>query len=636
MNHSAAPLLALKSDEDSRPRTSLVLQVVRAPEEQRVLVVDDDDDARAEAAAALRAVGFCVDEAANGLDALKIFRDRRPHFALLEVMMPFMDGFSTCRAMRELPGGNDASIVMMTDLDDLESLQFGYDAGATDFITKPINAMLLQHRVKYMLRSAELLDQLRRSERKIAHLAYHDALTGLPNRRALERYMERLMRASARTGPRGALFVIDLDGFKRVNDTFGHKAGDELICEVARRVVDCFGIDVDAEDQGDGAGGTFLARLGGDEFVFVDPTAKGPEEATAVAGNMLAAIGSVFDLRGHEIVITASIGISMVADAAGDIEALIQGADAAMYDAKAHDRNNARLYSKALSDKARGQLELETALRHALARDEFEVCYQPKIDVATGAITGAEALLRWHSPELGLVSPQDFIPVAEETGLILPIGRWVLEQVCLQAQRWHEDPETRGLRIAANVSARQFRDPSFLASVKEVLADTGLDPRGLDLEITEGTLMNDTKVARDVLRDLKRLGVWLSLDDFGTGFSSLGYLRRFPFDTLKVDRSFVKDVLTDEGCQAITSAVIAMAQKLRLQVVAEGVESKEQLGYLKSLGCDEVQGFYFSPAIAPADFGAYSRGRIATRELRQPRLMAADGRRSAIPAMRPR
>ncbi len=629
---SAAELVDPPTEEEvaSGSRISCLVGAARSADEARVLVVDDDEEARTKVACALREVGFIVVEAANGLDALKAFQSHRPHVALLEVMTPFLDGFSTCRAMRDLPGGQDASIVMMTDSDDIESLQFGYDAGATDFLTKPVNEILLQHRMKYMLRTAEVVDQLRRSERKIAHLAYHDALTGLPNRRSLERYMDRL--GTDRSA--GAIFLIDLDGFKRVNDTFGHSAGDELICEVGRRVTGCFHIDIDAEDGSVlGERSAFLARLGGDEFVFVDPTVMCADAACLVAARMLAAIGDVFDLRGHEIVITASIGMALVADAHGSVEELIQRADAAMYDAKAHDRNNARFYSRALSDEARARLEMEGSLRSALAQNQLEVFYQPKIDTVTHAVTGAEALLRWRLPDGTMISPADFIPVAEETGLIIAIGRWVLEQACTQVRAWEQEPAMQGLRIAVNVSARQFREPRFVDELRELLATTGLSPGCLELEITEGTLMNDTKLAREVLSELKTLGVWLALDDFGTGYSSLGYLRRFPFDTLKVDRSFVRDVLTDEGCAAITAAVVAMAQRLHLDVVAEGVETEAQLEHLRVIGCGEVQGFLFCPAIPADEFRRWVSGRISRRETVWPRRMPAVGRNSAIPPL---
>ena len=629
--NAVAELADLPTEEaSSDSRIVCLAGAARSADEARVLIVDDDEEARTKVARALREVGFLVEEAANGLDALKAFQMHRPHVALLEVMTPFLDGFSTCRAMRDLPGGQDASIVMMTDSDDIESLQFGYDAGATDFLTKPVNETLLQHRMKYMLRTAEVVDQLRRSERKIAHLAYHDALTGLPNRRSLERYMDRLVELGTDRSA-GAIFLIDLDGFKRVNDTFGHSAGDELICEVGRRVADCFHIDIDAEDLGERS--AFLARLGGDEFVFVDPTVSCADDACGVASRMLAAIGDVFDLRGHEIVITASIGMALVADVHGSVEELIQRADAAMYDAKAHDRNNARFYSRALSDEARARLEMEGSLRSALAQNQLEVFYQPKIDTVTHAVTGAEALLRWRLPDGTMISPAEFIPVAEETGLIIAIGRWVLEQACTQVRAWQDEPNMQGLRIAVNVSARQFREPHFVDELRDLLGTIGLDPGCLELEITEGTLMNDTKLAREVLSELKTLGVWLALDDFGTGYSSLGYLRRFPFDTLKVDRSFVRDVLTDEGCAAITAAVVAMAQRLHLDVVAEGVETEAQLEHLRVIGCGEVQGFLFCPAVPAAEFRRWVAGRIRRREPARPRRMPPAGRNSAIPPM---
>ncbi len=541
----------------------------------RVLIVDDDDDARTSAAQALRASGFDVEEVTNGLDALKAFTANRPHIALLEVMTPFLDGYSMCRAMRDLPGGEEVSIVMMTDLDDIESLRFGYDAGATDFITKPVNPMILQHRMRYMLRATELMDELRGSQRKIAHIADHDALTGLPNRRALEKYMKQLTQ-SGLDPTVGAVFLLDLDGFKRVNDTFGHTAGDELICAVGRRMVDSLGIQP-FRPRPSIAGlplERILARLGGDEFVFIDPHVGSQADAVLLANRILESVGDGFDVRGHQVAVTASVGIALLSDVGPNIERLIQCADAAMYDAKAHDRNNARFYSHVLSEQAREHLDLENALRHPAILSQLELFYQPKVDLKTLKVVGAEALLRWRHPERGIVSPVDFIPIAEETGLIVGIGRWVLHKACQQLREWQDIPALRSLRIAINVSARQLRDPRFVEDIRRTIAETGIDPRALEIEITEGTLMNDTKSAKGLLSELKTLGVWLALDDFGTGYSALGYLRQFPFDTLKVDRSFVSDLLEDDGCAAITSAIVAMANRLRLKVVAEGVENE--------------------------------------------------------------
>jgi len=605
---------------------------VPAPE-ARVLVVEADDEVRRAVAEPLRAAGVLVDEAANGLDALKIFQRSRPHIALLDVMTPFVDGFSTCRAMRDLPGGRDACIVLMTDLDDMESLQFGYDAGATDFVTKPINPVVLQHRIKFMLRSVETVDQLRTSERKILHLAHHDALTGLPNRRSLSRYMDRLLRRPPPAANAGALFLVDLDGFKRVNDTFGHTAGDELISEVGRRLAARFHVDSTFDFVASEEPRPMLARLGGDEFVYVDPNVRSTTEAEAVATAILATVGCVFDLRGHEIVLTASVGVALVDDTGGDVDTLVQRADAAMYDAKAHDRNNARFYSRELGDEARARLEMESALRHALPDGELEVYYQPKVDTLSRRVIGAEALLRWNSATLGRVPPDRFIGLAEETGLIVGIGRWVLRNACAEARRWHELSGMRGMRIAVNVAARQFRDPRFLEDLRAVLDETGLDPNALELEITEGTVMNDTKYALDVLAELKAMGVWLALDDFGTGYSSLGYLRRFPFDTLKIDRSFVRDALSDTSAGAITAAVVAMAQKLHLHVVAEGVETEEQLDYLRTLGCDSIQGYFFSRPLPAPELLVWMHGRLEERELAAPRPMPPQGRTSAIPPL---
>ena len=277
-----------------------------------------------------------------------------------------------------------------------------------------------------------------------------------------------------------------------------------------------------------------LARLGGDEFVFVDMDFDGRDAAADVGARILEAIGRPYELRGHEIVMTGSVGIPLLADGGMSVDALVQAADAAMYDAKAHDRNNARFYTRELHDKARAQLDVENALRRALANGELELFYQPKVDARTGRLAGAEALLRWRHPQRGMVSPAEFIPVAEETGLIVPIGAWVIREACRQAALWQRDPHLRGMRVAVNVAARQFRDPRLYATVRSALDESGLDSYGLEIEITEGTLMNDTKVGRALLDDFKALGIWIALDDFGTGYSSLGYLRRFPIDTLKI------------------------------------------------------------------------------------------------------
>lgn len=627
MNAVVAPV-SRRFNAPARRESMSFEAVVAAP---RVLLVDDDDGARTEAATALRAIGCTVVEASNGLDGLKAFETTRPHIAFLEVMTPFVDGFSTCRAMRDLVGGADVAIVMMTDMDDVESLRFGYEAGATDFIIKPMNSMVLQHRVRFMFRAIAAAQQNRAHELKIAHLAYHDALTGLPNRRTLSEYMQKLVVEVPR---RGAVFVLDLDGFKRVNDTLGHSAGDELICEVGRRVLAAFGLETSAWKRGSRPDGQLLVRLGGDEFVFVDPRVDTAAAAQAIGERILSAIGTVFELNGHEVLVTASIGIALVGEVEGGVDELLQCADTAMYDAKAHDRNNAKFYSRALSDKTRQQVDTESALRHALADNQFVLYYQPKMSLLTNEVVGVEALLRWRHPTRGIVAPGEFIGTAEETGLIVPIGIWAFGEVCRQAKRWSERADLKGVRIAVNVSARQFRSPTFLAQVEQELLVSGVDARLIEMEITEGVLLEDTKGVRVVLDGLKRLGLQIALDDFGTGYSALGYLRQFPFDTLKIDRSFITDLLTDEGSAAITSAVVALANRLRLNVVAEGVEVAGQAEQLRRLGCDEAQGYLYSPALPPEELAAWASGRVRRLDVEEGPRRISFPRGSAIPSLR--
>ena len=307
-----------------------------------------------------------------------------------------------------------------------------------------------------------------------------------------------------------------------------------------------------------------------------------------------------------------------------------------MYDAKAHDRNNARFYSRELSEKARQQIATESALRQAIAADQLVLYYQPKISLVTDEVVGVEALLRWRHPTRGIVAPGEFIGTAEETGLIIPIGIWAFGEVCRQAKQWNDRDDLRGMRIAVNVSARQFRSPTFLAQVEHEIVLSGVDPHLIEMEITEGVLLEDTKGVRVILDGLKRLGLHIALDDFGTGYSALGYLRQFPFDCLKIDRSFITDLLVDEGCAAITSAVVALANRLRLNVVAEGVEEQGQAEHLRRLGCDEAQGYLYSPAIPAVDLATWASGRVRNVADTEAVRRVSFARGSAVPAMRTR
>ena len=421
----------------------------------------------------------------------------------------------------------------------------------------------------------------------MAHQANHDALTGLPNRSLLVDRVEQALALARRTGRHVAVLFLDLDGFKFVNDSFGHSFGDALLCSVAARL----GILGRESDT--------LARLGGDEFVILLPNLAHAEDAAHVASKVVDAFAAPFSQGGRDLHLSASIGISVFPHDGDTCDSLLQHADVAMYRAKANGRNGFESYSTEMGVQAQERMELEAALRLAVERHQLELHYQPQVDRHHGRIVGVEALLRWHHPELGLVPPVRFIALAEETGLILPIGEWVLRTACAQAKAWHSAGWTT-LSMAVNMSAKQFQQQDVPSLVRDVLRDTGLPAHCLELELTESALMHHTDAAVATMRKLKNLGVRLALDDFGTGYSSLSYLKRFPIDVLKIDQSFTFDVTSDEGAASITRAIIAMARSLNMSTVAEGVETIEQLQFLGQLGCDVMQGYHIGRPL-PAD-----------------------------------
>jgi diguanylate cyclase (GGDEF)-like protein len=431
----------------------------------------------------------------------------------------------------------------------------------------------------------------RQTEEKLRVVATHDPLTALPNRTLLhERLSHALAKAQRHDRQLAALF-IGLDRFKSINDTLGHEAGDALLQDAARRLYDCLR-ETDT-----------MARQGGDEFVVLMDELGDREPIARVSQRILDAVGRPFTLDGRDLHISASIGISVYPD---DGRTLLRNADIAMHRAKEKGGNSYQYYSAQLDNHSVERLALESGLRRALERDELSLHYQPKVNIASGQISGMEALLRWQHPELGAVSPARFIPIAEETGLIVPIGAWVLKTACAQTREW----QRRGVRrfaVAVNLSPRQFAADNLLDDIRSALAESGLAPQDLEVEITESMVMNNPDQAIDVLRQVKALGVSVAIDDFGIGYSSLAYLKRFPIDTVKVDRSFVEDIPADENSMAIAQAVIAMAHNLRLKVVAEGVESEGQLSFLRGEGCDDIQGFYFCEARAASAIAAMMR-----------------------------
>lgn len=433
------------------------------------------------------------------------------------------------------------------------------------------------------------ISALKESEARFEHLAHHDPLTGLPNRLLLHARMEHAVTRASRTRSQFAVLFLDLDRFKTVNDSFGHPVGDLLLQEVARRLTGC----VRADDT--------VARLGGDEFTILLEDLQDPGSATRTATKILETLGEPFDLDRREVFTSCSIGISLYPDDGADATTLLRNADSAMYKAKEARSKSFHLFTEDISHLARERLEIESGLRRALERDEFVLHYQPQVSLLDGRVVGAEALIRWLHPEKGLIPPGRFIPLAEENGLIEPIGEWVLKSACAENRRW-QDAGMASFRVAINVSGRQITNGDLGKLVKDTLDSTGLDPRSLELEITESVFMDQAEVSIQALETLKKLGVSLAIDDFGAGYSSLSYLKRFPIDRLKIDRAFIQEISSNTHDEAIAHAVVTLGHSLQLTVIAEGVETTEQLESLRAQGCDEVQGFLFSRPLPAEQF----------------------------------
>jgi diguanylate cyclase len=430
--------------------------------------------------------------------------------------------------------------------------------------------------------------RLEQANAELQHQATHDALTGLPNRVL---YLDRLEREIARNERDGGLFavlVVDLDRFKVINDTLGHAAGDHLLVEISRRLSKTVrGVDT-------------VARTGGDEFLVLIAGIHQAADVSVIASKLVAELDKPVVVSGTEVHTSASIGISVYPADGADSDSLVAHADEAMYLAKQRGRNGFQFFSPGMSVFSRERMELESDLRRALPLKQFELHYQPKVDVGSGRMNSVEALLRWRHPTRGVVGPLDFIPLAEESGLMFSIGEWVLREACRQARQWQRDG-LPFLRIAVNISPIHFRQPKFLEIVRAALLDHDLEPRYLEIELTESTVMDHAESSVHILEELSRMGVVVSIDDFGTGYSSMSYLRRFPIDKLKIDRSFINDLTTHADAASIVQAIISLAHSLNLKVVAEGVETAEQLQQLRTLGCDQFQGFYRSAAVLPAE-----------------------------------
>lgn len=452
--------------------------------------------------------------------------------------------------------------------------------------------MMLQQANKHLviatIEAQKLAEQVQMARDQLDHLAHHDALTDLPNRILLQDRLNQAIELACRQGRQLAVMFMDLDRFKYINDSLGHAVGDQLLLSVAQRLMDC----VRHSDT--------ISRQGGDEFVLLFPVIEHAEDAALSAQKILATLALPHLIDGHDLHISVSIGISIYPDDGPDAETLTKSADIAMYYVKENGRNNYKFFEQNMNALAVQRQSIEVSLRRALERQEFVLYYQPKINLHSGVIVGVEALIRWQHPELGLLSPTQFVFIAEDCGLILPIGCWVLREACLQARIWQQaglPPVT----VAVNTSALEFRDKDFFENIRVTLEDTCLEPRYLEIELTESVLMRDAESTDSVLHALADLGVKLAIDDFGTGYSSLSYLRRFPIDTLKIDQSFVNQMTSNPDDAAIVSAVISMGKSLKQRVIAEGVETPEQYAFLLDQHCDEGQGYYFGrPLVAEA------------------------------------
>jgi diguanylate cyclase (GGDEF)-like protein len=675
-----------------------------------ILIVDDDPVVRSLMRDALEDEGFAVIEAEDGIEASRLCDEQVPELLVVDAVMPRMDGFELSAALRRRPTTQHVPILMATGLDDLPSITRAYEAGATDFIAKPLNWLVLNHRIRYMLRAARAAGDLRKNqeqlraaeqlerdqnerfeaaldnmsqglcmfdaggrltvsnrrfleiyqlpaastmpgmslvevlknspvfanetdgrvrralaeqvdltsrrtsavltqqladgrvitithepmtgggfvdtftdvtdqrlaEAQIAHMAHHDPLTDLPNRALFRQRLTDALHRVAR-GEACAVLCLDLDQFKGVNETLGHPIGDALLKAVTERLR----VLVRQTDT--------VARLGGDEFAIVQSSVDHPKDATALATRLLRELSAPYEIAGHQVVSGTSIGIAVAPGDGMDPDQLLKSADMALYRAKSDGRNRYRYFEPEMDAAMQARRLLEVELRKAVVAQEFELYYQPLVNLRQERITGFEALLRWNSPRRGMVSPAEFIPLAEEIGLIVPIGEWVLETACREAASW-----PHRAKIAVNVSTVQFKSRKLVQTVAHALESSGLEPGRLELEITESVMIDDFDAALAQLHELKKLGASISMDDFGTGYSSLSYLRSFPFDKIKIDQSFVRELGKTSDSTAIIRAVTGLCDSLGVTATAEGVETEQQLDMLRAERCTEIQGYLVS------------------------------------------
>ncbi|MBD2176730.1 EAL domain-containing protein [Pseudanabaena sp. FACHB-1998] len=572
-----------------------------------LLVIEDDDDIRENICEILELANYRVVSAANGRVGLEVAKQENPDLILSDIQMPEMDGYGFLEELREDPKLAVIPFIFLTSLGDRQDLRQGMLSGANDYLTKPINREELLAAIKAQLSKKEKLDQHYQevaqnlAQEQLEQMLYFDALTKLPNRLALRDRLDKVFCDNLSSNPIPIL-LIDIDRFGLINDSRGEEFGDRLLQAIAERLLD----RVQDEDT--------ICRLSGDEFAIILATCDPKAEADNVANSLLEAFSTPFIVGLTEVYVTASIGITIYPKDANSTNGIMQRANLALQAAKRQGGNCYQFFDQAQIELPLS-LELQTDLHHALDNQEFELHYQPQVNIATGIMFGAESLIRWNHSDQGMISPLKFIPIAEGNGSIIEIGEWVLKTACIQTKELQtlinqnalkeKITEVPQLKVSVNISGRQFQQQDLNKRILHILEETDFDPQYLELELTESTIVHSIDSSLAKLKELKALGVKLSIDDFGTGFSSLGYIKKFPLDTLKIDRCFVQHIDTDSQNRAISKAIITMAKSLNFKTVAEGVETEGELKVLQDLGCDSIQGYYYSRPLPFARLSAF-------------------------------
>ena len=549
-------------------------------------------------------------EVGSAEDALAALGQESFDLVISDISMGSMSGLELVPRVHSI--SPDIIVLMISGQNTIETAIEAMHAGAFDYIMKPLEIRHVQAAVERALKQSLLLKEkrrykdqleilLRQRTAEVNRLAYYDTLTDLPNRTLFEDRLDQAVAAAQRSGETLGILFISPDQLKKVNDTLGHVRGDRLLKEVAERLRAC----LTKRDT--------VARFSADEFVMLLRQIGETKEVVEIISSIQEVLKPSFDLDGQEVFASASVGISLSPLDGNDCQSLLKNAGAALYRARKAGGNNYQFYMPEMHELASKRLTLETSLRHAIENAEFVLHYQPRVAVDSMTITGVEALIRWQHPQLGLVLPAEFINLAEETGLIIPICEWVLRAACRQNKSW-QDEGLAPMRMAVNISAQQLRQPNIAKIVVQILEDTSLAAEHFELELTETSVMNNAEFAIDVLGELKEMGVKISIDDFGTGFSSLSYLKRLPIHALKIDQSFVRDLATDPDDASLVMAIITLAHNLKLEVVAEGVETEEQLKFLRLLRCDEIQGFLFSKGLPADELGVFMKSHAAEQQ----------------------